>query len=106
MKIIALIFVAYLSVLTVEPVAYEIYAMSKHHSCCGMKCCSKNKQCSDGLPASCNNCATCSICLGSYVHEDTYTIQPEITKHVFASTASAKLISNYCANCFRPPEVV
>jgi len=106
MKYLAVILLSYLTILMVEPVAYEVYAMTRHHSCCHAACCAKSKQCSDNLPASCNNCATCSICLGSYIHETGFKFHEETVTSTFAYPNNDQLISNYYSNCFRPPKIV
>lgn len=106
MKWIAVLLVSCMFVLTVQPVMSNVYAMTKHHTCCDHSCCKDKQAPGRCMPESCNACATCASCLGFFNERQGFKFNTSDGAKVFASTDTEKLVSNYLANCFHPPKMV
>gem|GEM_PF-2858067 len=106
MKWIAVLLVSCMFVLTVQPVMSNVYAMTKHHTCCDHSCCKDKQAPGRCMPESCNACATCASCLGFFNDRQGFKFNTADVAKVFASTDTEKLVSNYLANCFHPPKMV
>jgi len=106
MKWLSIILVLCLFVLTVQPVVSDVYAMAKHHACCDRSCCKDKQGPAKCMPETCNTCASCTSCLGFFDEQAGFKFTKEKGAKVFTSTDTEKLVSDYIANCFQPPEMV
>ena len=112
MKLTAFIFATYISLLTVQPVL-TVFASAFNDQTeerCGDNCCKHEQR--DNKPAKqesngmCNPFQACTYCCGCYISEPTFkaiTIQQIIVR---SQAVTNNFTSDFCADCFHPPEIV
>lgn len=106
MRTIAFILITGITMLTVQPVVHDVYAMTQHHSCCNKSCCKDRAGSDKCFPESCSGCSACGCCFGFYVNKSMLRLQTQPVVRIYGSTNFQKLVSSYFANCFHPPEMV
>ena len=113
MKIIAFILATYISLLTVQPVAEQIYASFTHkEKVCTMACC-KNKHARDNKEDA-NNCCNkgvcnpfgmCNCCFIYNQPQTTIAFNNVALSNKLVPSTENNFISTFLSDCFHPPEI-
>ena len=113
MKFIAFILATYISLLTVQPVAEQVYAsLGNKRQACTMACC-KHKE-TKKTKKECNNCCDKGVCnpFGMYnccfVYNPTQTMMSYAKfteKNKFIPATENNFVSSFLSDCFHPPEI-
>jgi hypothetical protein len=115
MKFIAIIFVTYISVLTIQPLATTFYSYMTEQECesfCDDTCC-KDEQASDKQDENnccpngvCNPFEQCNCCVGVTISHNCFQPIEMMLYTNFIQPIATDINSNYSADCFRPPKTV
>ena len=113
MKLTAFILASYILLLTVQPVAVQVYLSVTHHTqTCHMACC-KHKQgentkhdanncCDKGI---CNPFGMCNCCFVYNESATTVGYDKLAINNKFIAKDDNNLVSSYLSDCFHPPEI-
>ncbi len=113
MKLTALMLATYISLLTIQPVAEQLYSsLTNHKEVCTMACCKhkqamNNKQfpnncCNKGI---CNPFGMCNCCFVYNQKETTIAYNNFIQTNKLIAAAENNFVSSFMSDCFHPPEI-
>ncbi len=111
MKSISLILATFICLLTVEPVAIQIYSSVTHKKdTCTMACCkrmmdkkhTKNNCCTNGI---CNPFGMCNCCFVYSASEMNITFGNTFSNSKIERKEENNVVSSYLSDCFHPPEL-
>ena len=112
MKLTALIIATYISLLTVLPVVTAITSVCNMQTeeCCGDDCCKPEQQ--DNKPTKqdqsgmCNPFQACTYCCGCYISEPTFQVVTVQQINILYPLVTDNFTTDFCSDCFHPPEIV
>ena len=111
MKVFVVAILTWVGFLLAQPTISQIYHLLKVDQCCEEQCCnSADEKCPDTPPS--NDCCPYGVCnpicpCCNFITTEKTTLQDErISAENLFFPLSENAVSNYCSDCFRPPEIV
>lgn len=112
MKHLAFILATYISLLTFQPVITKmVVVLNQCTEHCGTNCCDKAKN-EENTPKNncdqnnCNPCQACGNCGYYYYSESSFEMTKNLVTESINPMVNEKAHSDFCSDCFHPPETV
>ena len=105
MKVFAVAILTWVAFLLTQPTLSEIYHLLKSEQCCNVadEKCPDTQQSNDCCPYGVCN-PVCPCC--NFITTEKTTLQDErVSAENLFFLSSEKAVSNYCSDCFHPPEI-
>lgn len=110
MRVAAFILASWIFFLMALPALTKFYSLSRTESYCDIQCCnsSDNEPDPNGCTptANCNPVESCTCCVALVIEKPSFNFVMNILPVHFVPMVNSKVISNYSAECFHPPEIV
>lgn len=119
MRVTAFILASWIFFLMALPALTKFYSSNKTECYCETQCCNASDECADS-PAqdkepepngctpntNCNPVECCTCCETVVLEKPSFNFVMNILPVHFVPMVNSKVISNYSAECFHPPEIV